>query len=567
MKHPNPLSTSRLQAWALALCASAGLAATSSAQGGPPPPQPPPPAVAPAPAGNPVTLAKTNLGKVLFFEEQMGSDQTMACATCHIHGAGGADPRTLQPNTGSVHPGPDGLFLTPDDILGSRGVTLSQADGSYALAPQFRLLPQVTGRRAPSAINAGFAPRQFWDGRAEGPFLDPITGVVVLAAGASLEIQAVAPPTSDVEMGHAGRNWGDVAGRIATVVPLRLASNIPAALSTWINGRGYPDLFLEAFGTPDVTPARIAMAIATYERTLSSNQTPFDQFVGGNPGALTPQEQQGLQIFNGIGRCGVCHGGPFQTDNQFHYTGVRPQNEDLGRFVVTGNNGDRGAMRTPGLRNVELRAPYFHNGRMNTLMDVVNFYDRGGDFNAPNKPPAIAPIGLTQQQKNNLVAFLSRPLTDQRVRNQTAPFDRPTLASERNVVPTHYGTPTLGTGGIAPRMVGNEPAVLGGKWTSGIDGGNGGKSAVLLMSSTQQLVGLPFQGASLHVALNSTTLVKRIGPLNGAGNGQGWGSGTVFLPSDPLLIGQPIYAQWLVIDPQGGGIRLCSTDAVAMTFL
>ncbi len=109
-------------------------------------------------------------------------------------------------------------------------------------------------------------------------------------------------------------------------------------------------------------------------------------------------------------------------------------------------------------------------------------------------------------------------------------------------------------------------AACSGRWTTGIDGGNGGKSAVLLMSSTQQLIGQPFQGASLHVALNVSTLVKRIGPLNGVGNGQGWGSGTVFLPNDPLFLGQPIYAQWLVIDPQGAGIRLCSTDAVAMTF-
>lgn len=548
-----------------ALTVTTLFAEVSLAQG--PPPPPPPPPVAQAPAGNPVTTAKTNLGKVLFFEEQMGSNQTMACGTCHVMGAAGSDPRSGTPGSGSVNPGLDGVFGDADDVIGSRGVTRAQADGSYDLASIFRLQRQVTGRRAPSAINAAFAPRQFWDGRAQGSFNDPISGAVVIATGATLEIQALGPPTSDVEMGHVGRNWNDVAARITVSTPLRLASNIPIALSTWINGRAYPELFQEAFGTPVVTPTRIVMAIATYERTLSSNQTPFDQFVGGNPNALSPLEQQGLQIFNTIGRCNICHGGPFQTDNQFHYNGVRPQNEDLGRFAVTGNNADRGAMKTPGLRNVELRAPYFHNGRMNTLSDVIDFYNRGGDFSAPNKPPAIAPIGLNAQQKSALLAFLTRPLTDPRVRAQSAPFDRPTLASETSAMPAHYGAPTPGAGGIAPQMIAYEPAVIGAMWTVGIDGGNGGKQAVLLQSPIQLLVGLPFQGASLHVDLGQTTLVKRIGALHGNANGDGWGSVTIDIPNDPLLIGQPIYSQWLVVDPLGGGQRMCSSDAVAMTYL
>ena len=552
--------------WFSALIASVVLAAASTAQG-PPPPPPPPPPVAPAPAGNPVTLAKTNLGKALFFEEQMGSNQTVACATCHTMGAGGSDSRSGQPGSGSVHPGVDGLFGGADDVIGSRGVTRTNPDGSYDLAALFRIQRQVTSRRAPSAINAAFGPLQFWDGRAQGSFNDPITGAVVIANGATMEIQALGPPASEVEMGHVGRTWNDVAARILTVKPLRLASNIPTALSTWINGRMYPDLFLEAFGTVDVTPTRIVEAIATYERTLSSNQTPFDQFVSGNPNALTAQEQQGLQIFNTVGRCNVCHGGPFQTDNQFHYNGVRPQNDDLGRFNVTGNPGDRGAMKTPGLRNVELRAPYFHNGRMNTLSDVIDFYDRGGDFNAPNKSPAVAPIGLNAGQKAALLAFLKRPLTDPRVTTQSPPFDRPTLASESNAMPVHYGSPTTGAGGFAPVMLAFEPAVTGTPWTVGIDGGNGGKQAVLLQSPIQLLVGSPFQGASLYVSLRSTTLVKRIGALHGNGNGDGWGSATINIPNDPLLIGQPIYSQWLVIDPLGGGQRMCSSDAVAMTYL
>src|SRR5689334_8193359 len=261
---PNPRTMihSRFARFLPALAASALLAEVPMAQGGPPPPPPPPPPpVAQAPLGNPVTLAKTNLGKALFYEEQMGSDRTMACGTCHIVSAGGSDPRTSQPASGSVHPGFNSAFGDPDDVFGSRGVSRAQADGRFDLAPIFRLQRQVTTRRAPSAINAAFAPRQFWDGRAEGPFSDPVGGGVVLRAGASLEIQALGPPTSDVEMGHLGRNWNDVVARVNAVVPLRLASNVPPALSTWINGRMYPDLFQEAFGSPGVTAVRIVEAI------------------------------------------------------------------------------------------------------------------------------------------------------------------------------------------------------------------------------------------------------------------------------------------------------------------
>ena len=134
-------------------------------------------------------------------------------------------------------------------------------------------------------------------------------------------------------------------------------------------------------------------------------------------------------------------------------------------------------------------------------------------------------------------------------------------------MPAHYGAPTLGAGGFAPQMLAFEPAVIGSKWTVGIDGGNGGKAAVLLQSTIQILNGLPFQGASLHVELGPNTLVKRIGNLHGSANGDGWGSATVNIANDPLLIGQPIYSQWVVVDPQGGGIRMCSSDAIAMTYL
>ncbi len=548
-----------------ALIAALWLPALCAAQGQIPLPIPP---IAPAPAGNPVTAAKVNLGKVLFWEEQLSSNQTVACGTCHVFGAGGSDPRSGLLGAQSANPGADDLFGTADDVLGSLGVTRARADGSLELAGLFRLQRQVTPRRSMSAINSGYLQRQFWNGRAEGAFKDPITGAIVLAQGASLEIQSLEPPTSVAEMAHIGRDWNDVAERIASATPLRLASDIPVALANWINGRTYRALFQEAFGTSDVTPLRIAMAIASYERTLVSNQSPFDAFMGGNSNALTPLEQQGLQVFNGAGRCNVCHSGPLQTDGVFHYTGVRPQAEDLGRGQVTGLVTDLGAMKTPSLRNVELRAPYFHNGQMATLSDVIDFYDRGGDFSAANKPPTIAPIGFTPQQKAALLALLTRPMTDPRVAAETAPFDRPVLYSETQAVPAHYGAASSGAGGFAPQLVAFEPAILGDrKWTVGIDGGHAGREAVLLLSPIQVLVGLPFQGATLHVGLGAGAQVVRIGALQGNGAGLGFGSATLEIPGQAQLAGQIFYAQWLVFDPQGGGRRLSSSDAVAVTYL
>lgn len=93
------------------------------------------------------------------------------------------------------------------------------------------------------------------------------------------------------------------------------------------------------------------------------------------------------------------HGGPNSTDNAFHYDGIRPQNEDTGRFQFTGNNQNLGEFRTSSLRNVELRGSFFHNGQFTTLEQVVAFYNRGGDFAGPNKAPQIHPLGLNAQQQ------------------------------------------------------------------------------------------------------------------------------------------------------------------------
>lgn len=528
---------------------------------------PPPPA---APAGNPITAEKAMLGKVLFWDEQLSATGTTACATCHIPTAGGSDPRSVA-NPDSRNPGPDGLFGTDDDIVGSLGVPMSEGDGSYTLSEHFGLRPQVGGRKAPTMINAVYSNRfQFWDGRAEEAFTDPISGAVLLPLGAALESQAAGPPLSTAEMGHLGQDWPGVVARVRNSVPMNLVTSMPADMAGFVNGRTYQDLFNIAFGTNQVTAARICMAIATYERTLVGATAPFDDFIGTggqggppqNPGALTQQERQGFMIFNGAGRCNVCHTGPLFSDNDFHYTGVRPVVEDRGRFDVDGLPGHRGSMKTPSLRNVELRGPYFHNGRFDTLEDVVAFYNRGGDFDAPNKAPAVQPLGLNAGQRAALVAFLKRPLTDVRVRDGLAPFDGPTLYTQSANEPDFYGAGTTGSGDIVPTIHAVEPPSIGNSnMTVGIDNALGGRMAILAMDLVPNFAGTPINGTTFHLALSGSVSLKRIPSLNGTGNGNGWGSVNINVPADPALIGTTLFAQWFVLDNGGAG-RFSATEAV-----
>ncbi len=238
-------------------------------------------------------------------------------------------------------------------------------------------------------------------------------------------------------------------------------------------------------------PLFFGLAVQMYEATLVSDDTPFDRFQAGNYSALTAEQQKGLEIFlgqdekNGGGRCINCHSGPEFTDASvskvsrsplrrregnildrgFNNIGVRPTWDDLGvgdndrfgnplstaRLAVQGQFSDPtlnpplnaqdilgvdGAFKTPGLRNVELTAPYFHNGGQSTLRQVVDFYARGGDFQPiPSRDGEIRPLSTltlgktpqeVEQAKEALVAFL-KSLTDDRVRYQKAPFDHPQL--------------------------------------------------------------------------------------------------------------------------------------------
>jgi cytochrome c peroxidase len=405
------------------------------AQGPPPPPPPPPPGggaqlpPVPVPAQNPLTAEKAMLGKILFWDTQLSIDSSMACGSCHQSSNGGSDSRSF--DFLSIHPGPDGVFGSADDIRGSIGMQRQSCSGDLSGDPNFDTERQVTRRKSPSAINAMFNPELFWDGRVGPEFLNPETGTISIpanstpAAGA-LEAQAVMPIISDIEMGCETRTWDDVRARLISAIPLQYATNLPQEMADTLSQfADYESLFEMAFGTTQITGERIGFAIASYERTLISDQSPYDQFVGGNPNALSQNQQNGLNVF--LNNCLPCHGGPFLSDGIYHDIGVRPEAEDTGRFEVTGNPNHIGRFKTPPLRNVELRSPYFHNGGKDTLTEVVDFYNGGGDFQNPEGGPGTPPLNLPQGARANLVLFLEA-LTDERVRNSLPPFDHPTLA-------------------------------------------------------------------------------------------------------------------------------------------
>ncbi len=510
---------------------------TNTGQQGPIPPLDPPP----VPPANPITAAKAILGKALFWDEQMSTSRTVSCGSCHFAGNGGTDRRSVAAGTESFNPGLDGILNTADDVRGSKGVPFSNPDGTYIFTSPYGVNDQVTPRKTVSHIDAGYSPTLFWDGRATPQFRDPITNSVVINAGAALESQVLGPPTSTTEMGHSGRTWTDVATRISSVKPLALAPSVPLGLAAWINGRTYSDLFQAAYGTPDITPAKIAMAIATYERTLYSDQTPLD-LANAGISQLTQAEQRGRNVFatpaNG---CAGCHAGALGSDNAFHYDGIRPQNEDTGRFQVTGNINTLGEFRTPSLRNVELRGSFFHNGQFTTLEQVVAFYNRGGDFNAQNKAPAIHPLGLSAQQQADLVAFLKRPFTDPRVAAESAPFDRPTLYMESDRVPQITGTGRSGSGAATPQIKAISPPIVGNpNFTVSVSSALGNAQAVLVIDAADPGAGvaIPSVGSFTRVAITTQN--------TGAGNG--WASVSIPIPDNAALPSQTFYARWYVQD-------------------
>ena len=234
---------------------------------------------------------------------------------------------------------------------------------------------QRGGRRAPPVVNSAYFPLQFWDGRAP-----------------SLEEQAKGPIENPVEMGNTHTEM------------LKTVDNIP----------GYVDEFEIVFGTREISVDLIARAIAAFERTVVTTDSPFDRFVRGDTEALTEEEKQGLEIFNGKAHCTSCHWGGHFSDGRFHNIGVPApagQPADQGRFVITNDPADMGAFKTPTVRDAALRAPFLHDGSEKSLEDLVEFYNLGGRADDPNLDPLIVPLGLSASEKKALVSFMKRALT------------------------------------------------------------------------------------------------------------------------------------------------------------
>ena len=506
----------------------------------------------PVPVENPITEGKRILGKILFWDEQLSSDNTVACGTCHLGSSGGSDSRITPTD------GPDMMPGTADDVFGSLGIRRADQNDNYEKDPVRAFDPLVTGRYTPSFIGAQFFSELFWDGRASSTFIDPVGGGVSIASGGALESQVVGPPVSSVEMAHANRDWAQIALKLFLVTPLKLATNIPADMSAAVAlSPGYPDLFNVAFGTPDITAERIAFAIATYERTLVPDQTPFDDFVQGNTAALTADQQAGMGIFNTTGLCIFCHTGSLLSDDSFHNIGVRPPAEDLGRQDVTGNMLDRGKFKTPSLRNVGLRGRFMHNGSIADIASVVDFYDQGGFF-ADNLDPVITPLNLTALEKTQLEDFLTNALTDARVAGETFPFDRPTLHSE--VVagapnPVLFGNDAPGTGGITPVMLGSAPMNIDNPfWKIGVGDGLPGAIAILAVSVAAAPPGTTVSGIPINVNIDPS-FVFPIQTFLDPGPGPAAGTTTIQsnIANAPLIIGLPIYFQWFVVDGAATG--------------
>lgn len=385
------------------------------------------------PDENPHSPEKALLGKVLFWDEQLSSKDTHACGTCHRPSAGGSDPRSAL--AASVGAGPNGSFGDSDDVHGSPGVARCDTEGAPKPDPVYGLNIQVTPRKASSTLDAWFFDELFWDGRAGTSFVDPVTGEVAIESGGALEAQAAAPPVNSAEMSCEGHTWPAIEAKLRAAVPLRWASQIPASLSEVISEHpSYPALFEWAYGTPEVSARRILFAIATYERELRSDQTPWDRFNAGDAEALTADEQAGLALFNVKARCATCHAPPLFTDNAFHNIGARAPELDPGRSLVTGDAADLGKMKTPSLRNVALRAQggllHFGADSGATLRSVLSVYRQGG-IHSENLDADILPMNLPDFEFEQLLLFLENGLTDPRVRAELPPFDRPRLRSEQ----------------------------------------------------------------------------------------------------------------------------------------
>ena len=223
-------------------------------------------------------------------------------------------------------------------------------------------------RSTPAIINRVFSQKQFWDGRVN-----------------SLEEQLLVPIQNPIEMNNSLEN----------------------VIKTLNADESMRNEFQKVFGT-DVTVEGLQKAIASFERTLLSGDSPFDKYLSGDTSALSKSARKGFELFKSEKvNCIICHKGSNFTDELFHNSGVGMdlENPDLGRFLETKNDTDRGRFKTPTLRDIARTSPYMHNGSLRSLREVVDFYNQGGIANE-NLSVHIKPLHLSEDEKENLIEFL-----------------------------------------------------------------------------------------------------------------------------------------------------------------
>ena len=223
-------------------------------------------------------------------------------------------------------------------------------------------------RHTPTIVNVAFNSVQMWDGRFS-----------------SLEQQALGPIQ---EKGEMNQDLVELVKEIAAI-------------------EGYRKEFHEAYPVEGISTSTIAKALAAFERTILCGESSFDRWRKGDKDAVSEAAKRGFALFEGKAKCSTCHEGFNFTDNGFHNIGVKPASDedDPGRFAVKKVAINKGAFKTPTLRDVALTAPYMHNGLYRTLEEVVEHYDRGGDV-SENLSPNMASLNLSAQEKADLVAFM-----------------------------------------------------------------------------------------------------------------------------------------------------------------
>ena len=311
----------------------------------------------PVPADNPITPAKVELGRLLFFDQRLSGDTEVSCATCHSPTIGWGDSRDI--STG--YPG------------------------------------TRHWRNSQTVVNSAFLQKLFWGG--ESP---------------SLEAQANSAIT------------GNLAGNGDKVMIEERLAQAPE----------YVRLFKEAFGIDRPNYDYVLKAIASYERAeVISRDSDFDRQMNGASGTLSEAALRGMEVFQSKAGCIQCHNGALLTDESFHNLSVpenplfkedsyvqtalryqhyirgvpeelyRRADRDLGLYYTTKRSEDKGKFRTPPLRYLVYTAPYMHNGVFETLEEIIEFYDQGGGKD-PHKSPLMKPLGLTDQERQDLVEFL-----------------------------------------------------------------------------------------------------------------------------------------------------------------